>query len=138
MSPPFDDPALSLILLNEQFVVQQLPVDHRIPDVLLNLITRNISQGSLVSVTRTEEEISIVCDNTSITPSDLSLWKCIKIKGPMDFGLTGIMCDFTTPLKAAGIPIFALSTWNTDYILVPEDKASDAVNVLKRDGWKFE
>ena len=68
--------------------------------------------------------------------------------------ITGVMCNFTTPLKVAGIPVYAVSTWfvvlgkmvwslttdphrNTDYVLVPKAKAEQAVEVLKTDGWHF-
>lgn len=70
-------------------------------------------------------------------------------------GLTGVMCNFTTPLKEANISIYALSTWladitqecslrradesrrNTDYVLIPKDKIDEAVSVLQNDGWIF-
>jgi len=51
--------------------------------------------------------------------------------------LTGVLSSFTAPLKEAQIPVFAVSTWNTDYILVPIDKISGAIVVLKGDGWIF-
>ncbi|KAH8120044.1 ACT domain-containing protein [Phellopilus nigrolimitatus] len=138
MPPPSDHPALSLILFAESLIVHKLPIDEPIPDNLLNLLTKNTTQDSFISISRTSEEVSIVAHASSSPALNVPRWRCIKIKGPMDFGLTGIMCDFTTPLKHAGISVFALSTWNTDYILVPETKVNDAVNVLKEDGWKFD
>jgi len=47
------------------------------------------------------------------------------------------VCNFTTPLKTAGIPVYVVSTWNTDYVLVPKAKAEQAVEVLETDGWRF-
>jgi len=55
----------------------------------------------------------------------------------MEFEITGVMCNLTTPLKAAGIPVYAISTWNTDYVLIPKAKAEQAVETLKADGWHF-
>ncbi|KAF9469819.1 ACT domain-containing protein [Collybia nuda] len=67
----------------------------------------------------------------------LSTWTCIKIMGPMEHNLTGILADFSAPLKAAQVPIFAVSTWNTDYVLVPATMLDVAVTALKADGWSF-
>jgi len=55
----------------------------------------------------------------------------------MKFEITGVLCNLTTPLKAAGIPVYVVSTWNTDYVLVPNTKAEQATEALKTDGWRF-
>jgi len=144
MPPPSDHDALSLELLNDIFAVQQIPVDEPIPSHVLRRLGEpgGSEQLNFVSITRTNEEISIVYNATQSpdvpdADQELAKWRCIKIRGPMDFGLTGVLCSFTTPLKTAGIPIFALSTWNTDYILVPKGKAKEAKAALLQDGWKF-
>ncbi|KAJ6566004.1 hypothetical protein B0H10DRAFT_2112181 [Mycena sp. CBHHK59/15] len=49
----------------------------------------------------------------------------------------GVLAGFVEPLKRAEVPIFAISTWNTDYILVPKDKLARAIDALKTDGWTF-
>ncbi|KAJ3555655.1 hypothetical protein NM688_g2455 [Phlebia brevispora] len=150
---PSDHPAFRLTLLPRIFRVEQYKTTEKIPSHFLELLTGGTSaqsQGSsarrapFVSVTRTDEEVSIVYEvefggggSTSNEIEATSTWRCIKIAGPMDFGITGVMCNFSMPLKLASIPIFAVSTWNTDYVLVPEDKASNAVDVLKADGWAF-
>ncbi|PAV22062.1 ribonuclease T2 [Pyrrhoderma noxium] len=130
-----------LIILGEPFVSYRLRSDAQIPQEVLKLLTDTSEQGHFISVTRTTEEISIVCslsgESVADIPKDAAYWKCIKIRGPLPFGMTGIMCDFTTPLKHAGISIFALSTWDTDYVLIPEAQANDAVKALEEDGWKF-
>lgn len=51
--------------------------------------------------------------------------------------LTGVLASFTLPLQEAQVPVFAVSTWNTDYVLVPKDKLEVAVGALKKDGWTF-
>ncbi|WWC91416.1 uncharacterized protein L201_006362 [Kwoniella dendrophila CBS 6074] len=62
-------------------------------------------------------------------------WKAIKIRGPLYLGLTGILHEFLTPLRKAEINIYAISTWPTDYILVPAEKLERALTVLREDGW---
>ncbi|EIM92894.1 uncharacterized protein STEHIDRAFT_72016 [Stereum hirsutum FP-91666 SS1] len=136
MPPAVDHPSLHLRLLPQTFYVIQQNTKDPISESLLALLTGSKSGSKFLSITRTDEEISIIgqCEDTEEYKGD---WKCIKIAGPMDLGLTGIMCDFTTPLKKAEIPIFAMSTWNTDYVLIPKAKADSAVQVLQEDGWKF-
>ncbi|KAM5545196.1 hypothetical protein V8D89_001307 [Ganoderma adspersum] len=90
----------------------------------------------LLSITRTAE-ISIVGQCTSENEAE-GEWRCIKIARPMPFELTGILHGLLEPLKRADIGIFALSTWNTDYCLVPKDKISGAVEALREDGWLFD
>ncbi|TDL28103.1 hypothetical protein BD410DRAFT_344669 [Rickenella mellea] len=143
MPPPSDHPSLKLQLMPEPFCVLQFSIsDTSNLEHLHSLITASVlpSGTGFVSITRTPDEISVVVDvpgGGDFIQKDKFAWKCIKIVGPMDFGLTGVMCDITTPLKAAKIPIFALSTWNTDYILVGIDRFEEAIDVLKADDWGF-
>lgn len=71
-------------------------------------------------MTRTIDELSVVCTETSVPPDVLSErgWRALKVQGPLDFSLTGVLAALTAPLAAAAIPIFALSTYQTDYVLV--------------------
>ncbi|KAI0059462.1 hypothetical protein BV25DRAFT_1828984 [Artomyces pyxidatus] len=135
MPPQTDHASLHLHLLPDTYFLVQLGHDAPLPAPLLARLQR---PGPFLSLTRTPDEVSVV--GASIAGEDDAYaadWRCIKIAGPMDLGLTGIMADFTAPLKSAAIPVFALSTWNTDYVLVPKDKAEAAVRVLTDDGWKF-
>ncbi|EGO30994.1 hypothetical protein SERLADRAFT_455479 [Serpula lacrymans var. lacrymans S7.9] len=136
MPPPLNHPCLHLELLPQTFFVKQLPADAGIPPEIFNEL--NVQGGSdihrLFSVTRTAEEISIVGESATEEGGD---WRCIKIAGPMDFGLTGVVNSFTSPLKDAGVPVFAISTWNTDYVLVPKAQADRAVAALCADQWTF-
>jgi len=96
-------------------------------------------KGSFFSVTRTTEEVSMVGEAYTLMPSsyrEQSTWSCIKIQGPMEHSLTGVMAAITVPLKLAKVPVFALSTWNTDYVLIPTEMLAKAVRTLERDGWK--
>lgn len=65
-------------------------------------------------------------------------WRALQVRGPLDFTLTGILSSISQPLADAGIPIFALSTYDTDFILVKEDQLEDASTVLVRNGFVIE
>ncbi|MDO9066765.1 MAG: ACT domain-containing protein [Chloroflexota bacterium] len=85
--------------------------------------------GSLVSVTRTPDELSIVCPQASVPPGIQSEpgWRCFQVPGPLDFALTGILARLTAPLAATGLPVFALSTFDTDYLLIRQADAARAL-----------
>src|SRR5205085_10754270 len=78
------------------------------------------TQGDFYSVTRTSDELSVVCSHVQV-PADVPCekgWRGLKVEGPLDFGLVGILASIAAPLAAAGISIFALGTFDTDYILI--------------------
>jgi uncharacterized protein len=92
--------------------------------------------GSLCSVTRTLDEMSIVCREASV-PDDVERegrWRCLKVEGPLDLSVTGILASLVTPLSHAGISIFALSTYQTDYLLVKAEALDHAIEVLRAAG----
>lgn len=138
MPPPLDHPSLHLSVLPNDFFVLQLKHNEIDDDVLINL-TRQPPER-FFSLTRTVEEVSVVGEvhkELSKRYHDNSGWRCIRIAGPMEFNLTGILASFTLPLREVQVPVFAVSTWNTDYVLVPKDKLEVAVGALKTDGWTF-
>ncbi len=95
------------------------------------------TRGTFFSVTRTSEELSVVCADADV-PEGVKRdgpWACFKVKGPLDFGLTGILASLTAPLAKDGISVFALSTYDTDYLLVREDKRDAAVISLLAAGF---
>lgn len=90
--------------------------------------------NSFFSLTKTKEELSIVCE-LSIVPKEMkeqNSWRVFKIKGQMDFDLTGILNQVLTPLAENNIGIFAISTYDTDYVLVQEKDYDNAIEILKR------
>ncbi|KAF8910106.1 ACT domain-containing protein [Gymnopilus junonius] len=138
MPPPSNSSALHLLVLPEPFFVIKLKPDQEMAPCVIKDLTDG--KGSFYSVTRTSEEVSIVGEAYKWMPANYkeqATWMCIKIQGPMEHSLTGIMASLTAPLKAAKVPVFALSTWNTDYVLVPKEMIADAVTTLERDGWVF-
>jgi len=95
--------------------------------------------GGFVSITRTDDELSIVCAEADV-PGDVKSdrgWRCFKVAGPLDLSLTGVLASLANPLAEARINIFALSTFDTDYLLVKEDKVSRAAEVLIRSGHRL-
>ena len=86
-------------------------------------IPEEVWDSSFLSVTRTEEETSIVCEDSFCPKSGKieSGYGLIKIIGPLDFGQTGVLNTFLEPLAKAKISVFSVSTYDTDYILVKSD-----------------
>jgi hypothetical protein len=94
------------------------------------------TRGIFFSVSRTPDELSIVCDQSD-APDDVRSernWRCLKVVGPLDFTLTGILASLATPLAQASISIFAISTFDTDYLLVQADVFERAVEILIQAG----
>lgn len=91
------------------------------------------------SITKTDDELSVVCDQ-SLVPLGVKFeggWRCMKVKGPLDFGLTGVLSSLAAPLSEAKISIFAISTFDTDYLLMRNDSVTRAIDVLKEAGHTF-
>jgi hypothetical protein len=88
--------------------------------------------GTFRAVTWTPGELSIVCEGSDV-PADVAAerdWRAFMVQGPLDFGLTGILLQLAEPLAMAEISIFAISTFDTDYVLVKEAFVDTAVRVL--------
>lgn len=92
------------------------------------------------SVSRTDEELSLVCESQLIPPEKYKAergWRCLKVQGPLDFALTGVLSSLAAPLAAAKISLFAISTFDTDYLLVKEESVNRAMQVLTESGFVF-
>ena len=89
---------------------------------------------------KTDEEISLVCE-TNHTPRGTierdDGWKCFRVEGPLDFSLTGILSGILSLLAARQIGVFAVSTFNTDYILVKKNDFERALRVLSDAGYEI-
>ena len=81
------------------------------------------TKGVFSSVTRTADELSIVCpaDHLPANLSSESHWICFKLEGPFPFSQTGVLLSFIAPLSNNGVPILAISTYDTDYVLLQEE-----------------
>lgn len=89
-------------------------------------------------VGKTDEEISLVCVTGNVPENTLQRddgWKAFKIQGILDFSLIGILSEISTLLAENGIGIFAVSTYNTDYILTKSHNFPKALDVLAAAGY---
>ncbi len=93
--------------------------------------------GIFISITRTADELSIVCAEGAV-PDDVQAergWRMLQVQGPLDFGLVGVLSSITAPLADAGVSVFAISTYDTDYVLVKGTDLSRAVQALEAAGY---
>jgi hypothetical protein len=92
-------------------------------------------QSSFFSITRTSHELSIVCAEAAV-PQEIAGaergWRSLRVQGPLDLTLTGVLAALAAPLADAKIPLFALSTFDTDYLLVREETLQPAITALVR------
>ncbi len=119
---------LTLSILPDTFAVCQLEPNAALPAWA--------TRGSFFSLTRTSEELSIVCLQEDV-PADVlaeKAWRSLKIEGPMDFAFTGVLASLARPLADAGVSIFTLATYDTDYLLIKEQDLSRAVLALSDEG----
>lgn len=94
------------------------------------------TRGAFHAIARTPLELSIVCAAAEV-PDDVRSekgWRCFRLAGPIPFEETGVLLSVAAPLAAAGIGIFAISTFDTDYVLVPGRKLEAAVQALAAAG----
>jgi len=109
----------------------RLPPDAEVP--------RWASAGPVMALARSSEELSIVCASASV-PDGLTAssgWRALRVAGTLEHSMTGILASLATPLAAAEIPIFAISTYDTDYVLVPADRLPQARVVLLAAGHRL-
>lgn len=114
---------LTLLLFESTFAIFKFAAGTTIPDWVFK-------SKNFCSITFTQEELSIVCAQSIIPEMVTNIekdWKLLQVEGQIDFSLTGILSKLIAPLAQAKISIFAISTYNTDYILF---KASDKKQVI--------
>lgn len=122
---------LTLSLMVQKYAVCRLSKEQQIPVWAY--------EGDFFSVTRTLDELSIVCLQNSV-PEGIKCeceWRILKIEGPLDFSLIGILSKISSLLAQNYISIFAVSTYDTDYILVKEKDISKAIKVLSEDNYNI-
>jgi hypothetical protein len=117
---------LNLEILDGSFTIYRLSSKDEIPS--------QIYQSKFFSITKTEDELSIVCSSSIHVDAERSEpgWSGIKVIGPLDFSLTGILADISNLLARAKISIFAISTFDTDVILLKKEKLQAARNALQQ------
>ncbi len=123
--------SVSLRVLEGEFAVWKLPPDSVPPP---------LGDSLFLSVTRTAAELSIV-GPTEVVPDGVPVetgWACLEVQGPLAFELTGVLAGISAPLAAAGVPIFVVSTFDTDYVLVHSVHLERAVAALEGAGHSVE
>lgn len=91
-----------------------------------------------VFLSKTDEELSLVCKTESLPKDCIEVekgWRGFRVQGTLDFSLIGILSKLSSILADNGISIFAISTFNTDYILVKEEKFEEAMDALEKNGY---
>ena len=120
--------ALTLKPVPGAFAVCRLPTGTALPDWF--------RPSSFASVSWTDDELSIACDESQV-PVEVQCerdWRCLMLQGPFAFDLTGVLLQVLRPLAAANIGIFAVSTFDTDYVLVKGQAFEQAKQALRESG----
>jgi hypothetical protein len=126
------DSKLTLSILPDTLAIARLDANAAIPHWA--------PAGNFFAITRTLDELSVVCSQTSV-PDEIKCdqgWRCLKVEGPFDFSVTGIVASLAAPLARAGVSIFVISTYDTDYLLVKQENVEKAILVLTEQGHAIE
>ena len=126
-----DTARLRFALLPEEFAVCRLDPAAAVPPWA--------GAGPFSSITRTADELSVVCPESSV-PGGVQAargWRCLKLEGPFDFSVTGLVAAFSTALARAGISLMVICTYDTDYLLVRGPDLDRAIASLERDGFRI-
>src|SRR5262245_30133452 len=119
--------SIQLIVLGDLFAICRLANDAPVPPWA--------SRG-FTSITRTADELSIVCPQSHVPDGVQSErdWRCLQIAGKLAFSMVGILASLLTPLAEAGISVFFVSTFSTDYVLVKQTDLEKALSALDAAG----
>ena len=121
---------LRLSVMRDRLAICRLPADASVPSWI---------SGGFTSVTRTAEELSIVCDDEAV-PDDVRAdrrWRAFKLEGPVAFETTGVTAALVAPLAEAQISVFPIATYDTDYLLVKEETLGRAIAILSAAGYEI-
>jgi hypothetical protein len=123
---------LSLIFVDGTFAVCRLASEMSLPGWA--------TAGGFFSITRAADELSVVCRQDAVPEGIVCErgWRCLGVAGTMPFSVVGVLASMTAPLAEAGISVFAISTFDTDYLLVKDKDFDKAVAALRQAGHKVE
>jgi len=119
---------LRIVALPDRFAISKLDQATALPTWA--------SSGDFCSITRTADELSVVCPQHLVPPGVQCErdWRCLRIVGAMDFSMVGVVASLVTPLAGAGISVFVVSTFDTDYLLVKDEYLDVAMDALRAAG----
>ena len=126
-----DSTKIVLSILEETYIIHKLDQSTKLPE--------GLTDCEFYSLSNSQEEMSLICPDQILIQSENSSpnWKCLKVAGPLDLKLTGILAGLSDTLEKAKISIFAISTFETDYLLIQERVLETAKTALKSAGYKF-
>jgi uncharacterized protein len=122
---------MTLILDTQEYIICRLSPDTQAANIWLPL-------EGFWSLTRTEEETSLVMQAGNLLPNDAVVeggWCLLRVAGKLDFSLVGVLARLTAVLAEAGVSVFAVSTYDTDYLLFKEHQRKQALQALKNAGY---
>ncbi len=126
------EPRLNLVLLQRRFAICRLRSSESIPPWVLNA-------SGFFALVRTSDELSVVCEE-NVPPTNVrneSGWRMFMVEGPLEFAMTGVLLALVKPLSDAGVSLFAISTFDTDYLLVREEAVDAAEHALAEAGHRI-
>ena len=99
-----------------------------------------IDQPGFYSITRTAEELSVVCSEKRVPAGVASEtgWQCFQLLGPFNFSEVGVIFSLTQPLAESGVAVFVISTFDTDYLMVKEKDFNKAIDALTAQGHRVQ
>jgi hypothetical protein len=126
------DQELKLVVIEPRLAVCRLGAEDVLPDWS--------ARGGFFSVTRTTDELSVVCPE-GLVPDGVKAergWRALRVDGAIDLSAVGVLAGLTAPLARATVSVFALSTYDTDYLLVKEHDLGRAVEALREAGYALD
>jgi hypothetical protein len=123
---------LLLYLFSDRMAVCRLDAGDPLPDWA--------RPGDLLAIIRTREELSVVCHEADV-PTGITAeagWRMLKVAGPLEFSMVGVLSSIAEPMAAAGVSIYTISTYDTDYILVKEKDLKTALGALWQAGHRVQ
>jgi hypothetical protein len=125
---------LDLDLLPEEYALCRLPAGSALP--------ASLSTGpekGVLSVTWAPDELSIICPSDRVPPEAVveTPWRCLRVVGPLDLALTGVLASLIGPLAEARVNILTFSTYDTDYLLVPTVRLREALETITAAGHRI-
>jgi len=121
---------LTLEILNDSYSVYQFDSDYKLDNIF--------QKDEFFSITRTKDELSVVAKENSFCDykNAENGWRILKIKGILDFSLTGIISRISSILADVNISVFVISTFNTDYVMIKNETLEKAAAVLRENGYE--
>ncbi|MBO4208027.1 ACT domain-containing protein [Micromonospora echinofusca] len=123
---------LDIALLPDEYAVCRIPSGTPVPTGLLS----DLSGTEVASLAASPDGLSLICPAGRV-PEGATVetpWRCLRVVGPLDLALTGVLASLVTPLAEARVEILAFSTYDTDYVLVPTVRLAEAIGTLTNVG----